>query len=270
MASLAHLSREDRLGLGVAVAAHVALAAVLVLHDPSPADFDIPERMTVSLANDISLESTAPDPSAEPAASYAPEIAPQPAPPAPEPVATQAPPEVEPAPPPPPPRPRATTRPQPTSTPAPRPTASAPPRPTPAPSPAATRAGGSRIGADFLEGKSDTDGRSGSPATAFGPSEAAALNSAISRQLKPHWAAPSGVDADKLVTIVRFRLNSDGSLAGNPSCTSQSGVTPSNEPQKGLHCDRAIRAVRLAAPFDLPDQFYDKWKLVDSRFDRRL
>jgi len=28
--------------------------------------------------------------------------------------------------------------------------------------------------------------------------------------------------------------------------------------------------VRLAAPFDLPEQFYDKWKLINSRFDRRL
>jgi protein TonB len=73
-----------------------------------------------------------------------------------------------------------------------------------------------------------------------------------------------------LVTIVRFRLNADGSLSGSPTCLRQSGETPSNAAQKGLHCERAIRAVRLAAPFDLPEQFYDKWKLVDSTFDRRL
>jgi hypothetical protein len=72
------------------------------------------------------------------------------------------------------------------------------------------------------------------------------------------------------VTIVRFRLNRDGSLAGAPTCTQQSGETASNATQVGLHCERAIRAVRLAAPFDLPEQFYDKWKLINSRFDRRL
>jgi outer membrane biosynthesis protein TonB len=287
MAGSAHLTREDRLGLGIAVAAHVALAALFVFNDDTPANFDIPERMTVSLANEVSLESTAPDPSAEPAASIAPEIAEEPSPPVPEPVEQVIEREVEPAPPPPPrpratqrpeprpspaPSPRATQRPEPRSSPSPAPRASASPRarPTPAPSPARQRAGGSRIGADFLEGRSDTDGNRGSPAAAFGATEAAALNSAISRQLKPHWSSPSGVDADQLVTIVRFRLNRDGSLAGSPSCISQSGVTASNEPQKELHCDRAIRAVRLASPFDLPDQFYDKWQLVDSRFDRRL
>jgi hypothetical protein len=57
---------------------------------------------------------------------------------------------------------------------------------------------------------------------------------------------------------------------GRPSCIRQSGETPSNAAQKDLHCERAIRAVQLAAPFDLPDEFYDKWKLIDSRFDRRL
>jgi hypothetical protein len=75
---------------------------------------------------------------------------------------------------------------------------------------------------------------------------------------------------EKLVTLVRFRLNPDGTLAGRPECTGQSGETPSNAAQKALHCERAIRAVQLAAPFDLPDEFYDKWKLVTSRFDRRL
>ena len=265
-----HLSREDRLGLGIAIAAHVAVVAVLVLRDDSAPPIAMPERMVVSLANDVSLKSTAPEPAAEAAASYAPEIAQTPAPPEPEPVPTQAPPKVEPAPVPPPPRAKATTAPQPKPSPAPKPSPKASAKPSPAPSPTRQKAGGSRIGADFLKGESDSEGRSGTPAETFGPAQAAALNSAISRQLKPHWSAPSGADADKLVTIVRFRLNSDGSLAGAPNCVSQSGVTPSNAPQKQLHCDRAIRAVRLAAPFDLPDQFYDKWKLVDSRFDRRL
>ena len=70
--------------------------------------------------------------------------------------------------------------------------------------------------------------------------------------------------------MVRFRLNKDGSLAGSPTIVSQSGVTPTNETQKARHAEQAIRAVRLAAPFDLPDQFYDKWKTINSTFDRRL
>lgn len=269
MASFAHLSREERIGLGVAAAAHVALVAALVLQvrdDPTP--LPIPERMTVSLANEVSLKSTAPDPSAEPQAAIAPILAPEPAPaPVPEPVVTQAPrPEPRPQPTRPP-----VTRPTaaPTAKPSPKPTS----RPTPAPSPRQTQAGGgSRVGSDFLEGTagSERNNAKGTPATTFGAAEAASLNSAISREIRPHWSAPQGVDAEKLVTLVRFRLNPDGSLDGRPTCVRQSGETPSNAAQKSLHCERAIRAVQLAAPFDLPDEFYDKWKLVTSTFDRRL
>ena len=78
------------------------------------------------------------------------------------------------------------------------------------------------------------------------------------------------VDIEKLVTVVRFRLDRDGRLIGNPTVVSQSGITPSNEAQKGRHAEQAIRAIRLAAPFDLPAEFYDQWKTVNSQFDRRL
>src|SRR6478736_5435959 len=85
MASFAHLAREERLGLGIAAVAHVALVAALVWQvrdDPTP--LPIPERMEVSLADDVSLQSTAPNPS-EASAAVAPELAPEPAP-APEPM----------------------------------------------------------------------------------------------------------------------------------------------------------------------------------------
>jgi protein TonB len=252
MSAFANLSREERLGLIVAVAAHVALVVTLMLQPSKRDAVGIPERMSVSLANEVSLESTAPDPSAEPAAAIAPALAPEPAP-----VVEPAPRTIERPVTPPPPRtnPRAPTKPQPKV---------AAPRPKPA--------GGSRIGDDFLPGNSDGDrvADRGTPAATFGAAEAASLNSAISRQLRPHWNAPQGVDAAELVTKVRFRLNRDGSLAGEPTCTAQSGVTASNASQKGPHCERAIRAVRLAAPFDLPEQFYDKWKTINSTFDKRL
>lgn len=257
MASLAHLSREERIGLGIAAAAHVALVAALVWQvRDDPTALPIPERMSVSLADEVSLESTAPDPSAEPQASIAPVLSPEP-----EPI-------VEPVP------PREIVREQPR--PAPRPTARSTQRPTPTPTPRATptrQAGGTRLGDDFLRGVggSERSNDRGSPAATFGPAEAASLIQAISREIKPHWNAPQGVDAEQLVTVLSFELNRDGSLKGTPRVVSQSGVTDSNRPQQQLHAERAIRAVQLAAPFDLPDEFYDKWKRVSSlRFDRRL
>lgn len=253
MAVLANLTREERVGLGLAVAAHVVLVAGLMLQPGKRDAMPLPDRMSVSLADEVSLESTAPEPSAEPAAAIAPVLAPEP-----EPV-------VEP-------QPKVIERPVQQPVQPPKPRVQPKPQPTKAAAPKPKTGGGSRIGDDFLKGTSDGDRSSdrGTPAAAFGAAEAASLNSAISRQIKPHWSAPSGVDAEELVTLVRFRLNQDGTLASAPTCVSQSGITPSNATQKGLHCERAIRAVRLAAPFDLPDQFYDKWKLITSRFDRRL
>ncbi|WP_126171941.1 TonB C-terminal domain-containing protein [Altericroceibacterium xinjiangense] len=298
MAALANLRREERYGLAIAVAAHVGLAGVLLLQ-PSTPEPPVPqqERMTVSLADEVSLTSTAPDPVAEPPAAVAPILAPEPAPPAPAPVAQPEPapvPEVSPPtprapPPPPPPRPRASPRPaprpsptaaprpQPTAKPSAAPRAAAPARQTPArsqaqPAPKPTTGGGSRIGDDFLAGvgASERAEAQGTPASEIGPSERASLGQAISRQLKPHWAPPDGVDVEKLVTVVRFRLNRDGSLSGAPQIVRTTGVTDSNRAQKDRYEEQAVRAVRLAAPFNLPEQYYDGWKVVNSNFDYRL
>jgi hypothetical protein len=256
MASLAHLNREERIGLIVAAVAHVALVAALVWQvRDEPEALPVPERMTVSLADDVSVESTAPNPSDEAQAAVAP-------------VLTDVPePVVEPVP--------RVERPVPRPTIAPRPTPRATQRPTPTPTPRASpsrQAGGSRIGDDFLEGagSSERSNQRGAPAATFGPAEQASLEQAINRKLKPHWSAPQGVDAEKLVTILAWELNEDGSLAGRPRVVSQSGITDSNRPQAALHAERAIRAVQLAAPFDLPDQYYNTWKRVTIRFDKRL
>ncbi|MYL98625.1 hypothetical protein GR702_12705 [Novosphingobium sp. FGD1] len=113
---------------------------------------------------------------------------------------------------------------------------------------------------------------SGAPAAKVGPAQVSALNAAIGRQLKPHWRgkAPEGADAELLVTRVRFRLNRDGSLAGEPQVVSTTGQTDANRAQVSRHQEQAIRAVKLAAPFNLPDDLYEGWKVITTNFDRRL
>lgn len=109
------------------------------------------------------------------------------------------------------------------------------------------------------------------PAQAIGPAVRSSLAGAISRQLKPKWAAPQGADAELLVTILSWNLNRDGTLAGRPTVVRQEGITDANRPQANRHAEQAIRAVQLAAPFDLPEEYYDAWKRVASfRFDRKL
>lgn len=263
---------EERIGLLAALVLHGALVAVLLMQAVRSEVSVFPERMSVSLVTEAGLEAASPDPVAESRAAIAPTLAEQPAP-APEPARVEPTPRAAPTPP----RPVARTTPTPTAPPArdrSRPDRT-PPKPATAPARPAEKGGGSLIGDDFLEGKgsstSTTETRA--PAATFGKTERAALFSAITRQIRPHWQgqAPSGVDAEKLVAVVNWELNADGSLKGRPRCkVDPASITASNQPQAGIYCERAIRAVQLAAPFNLPEQFYDRWKALEWQFDRRL
>jgi outer membrane biosynthesis protein TonB len=98
-----------------------------------------------------------------------------------------------------------------------------------------------------------------------------ALAGEISRQLKRTWKTPTGADVEQLVTILSWDLAPDGSLTGAPRVIDQQGDTPSNRAQATLHRENAIKAVRAAAPFNLPSEHYKYWKSVVSfRFDKRL
>ncbi len=263
MGPIANLAREEKLGLAVAAFAHIALFAALILKDDSHPAYEMSERINVSLATEVSLESTAPDPSSNPAASAAPELSEEPQPdPAPvveqqvtQPVAEQ-------------PRPPVQERSQVAQPTVERPQQPAP-RQTQAPAPR-EQSSGTRLNERFLEGMSDGDGREGDPGDRPNPQQQQSILAAIVRQLKPHWNPPSGLEVDRLQTVVRFRLNRDGSLNGNPEVLRTDGQTSSNRAQVRRHQEQAVRAVRLAAPFNLPERFYSGWRTVEMDFNQDL
>lgn len=295
------LRNDEKVGLAAALVLHGALVAVLLMQAVRSEVSVFPERMTVSLATEVGLEAAAPDPVSESRASVAPTLAPEPEPAPPRPAPPQpappqpAPPQrVERKPPPPVPPPVPQPRPQPTSAarpkPAPsapaasrdrsrpdrttaqRPAASAPAKPATKPAaPASKSGGGSRIGDDFLEGRgsSTQTQETRAPTSQIGAAAKASIQQALARQVKPHWASPQGLDVDLLVTLVDFDLNPDGSLKGRPRVRSQSGVNDSNRAQSARHAENAVRAVQLAAPFDLPGEYYEAWKSIrGAKFDR--
>jgi hypothetical protein len=266
------LQSDEKIGLGAAVVLHAALVGVLAMQTMRSEVSVFPERINVSLATEVGLEAASPEPVSESRAAIAPTLSDEPAP-APEVAKPEPAARVAPTPPKPTPRTAAQEpaptrdRSRPDRTP-PKQAATTPPRQT-----AAKSGGGSRIGDDFLEGKgsSTTTTESRAPAATFGAKEAADLRSAISRQIKRNWSAPNGVEAELLVSVVRWQLNQDGTLKGRPTCrTNPNSITESNRPQSSLHCERAIRAVQLAAPFKLPEQFYTRWDDLEWQFDRRL
>jgi outer membrane biosynthesis protein TonB len=305
------IRRDEAAGLVLAVALHAGVAALLLLHPaPRPAPLPDRMEVTIADVvgptdtaptparqaapeTDTTLGEPQPTPAAPP-------------PPKPVPVRTAPPPPPLPKPAPQPrPEPKSSPRPQPVATTRPAPAPAKPiaarplparpdpiadalaharaAKPTAAPGHAPTAAkptktpGASRIGNDFLKGLpgSQSAPKSAGSATvaaaAIGPEVRAGLSSAIARQLKPRWVAPQGADAEQLVTILAWDLNPDGTLAGTPRLVRQEGITESNRPQAPRHVEQAIRAVELAAPFDLPPEYYAAWKRVSAfRFDRKL
>jgi outer membrane biosynthesis protein TonB len=292
------VDRTEATAVGVAVAGHAVLLALLGMGfappDPTPKQAPIEIEM---VTEEAALVSTAPSPSVEePAPMLAPEEG-TPAPaaaeePLPEPV-----PRIEPTPAPrvvpTPPRPAPTPTPAPRAVPRPQPPRPAPPQPKSAP-PAASRpapkaapkaappaAAGQPKGTAARPtgrlngllsglGARDTPSKATAPpAQAAGPAVQASLRAEIQRQLKPHWRAPTGADVEQLRTTVRASLTRSGAVASIGQVTT-TGQTASNRSQVKLHQEQAIRAVRLAAPFRLPADYYDAWKEIAPVFDRRL
>ena len=259
------LRKEEALGLAVALAAHAGLVAFLLLMPPAPSA-PRPERITVTLSDEVGLISAAPSAAADAAPDSGPDLG-EPAP------------EPSPAPPPPKPEPQVQPKPQPKAVPAPQPKPQPKPLPAVPPKPAVpvkpvVKPGASRFADAFNKGIPGATGKTPAqnpPAATIGPAVRSALAGAISRQLKPKWVAPQGMEAEKLVTILAWDLNPDGTLAGSPRVVRQDGITDANRAQAQRHAEQAVRAVRLAAPFDLPTEYYPAWKrIAEFRFDRRL
>ena len=281
------MQRADATGLGVAAIGHIVLFGVLslgIVLAPKPVP-PLTQPVDIQIVDEVGLQDTVPNPSSlEPAPSVAPETGPSVEASLPEPTPALLP-KVAPAPAPSRPAPKLAT-PAPTpkpvlkvatpaAKPAPKMAPAAPPRPKLAldlSRPTATPPRGSRLGNDFLKGVSDrpTAGTAQTPRAAAGPAVEASLAREVLRQLKPHWKAPTGADAEKLRTLLSIRLNPDGTVAAVRVIES-TGVTDSNRGQVRLHQEAAVKAVRLAAPFVLPTELYDAWKVLEPvGFDKRL
>ncbi|MGF7150961.1 outer membrane biosynthesis protein TonB [Sphingomonas zeicaulis] len=287
------MDKADRTGLGIAVVAHVALFGLLSLHIAQTSVKLESKPVEVVLSDDFADISSAPDPSSEAPATRRGEVE-GPVEPTPPPPAEDLPPAPRPEPVPAP-APEPAPAPKPAPTPAKKPVERKPdPKPTPKPSPrpqakpakpatAPPRDQSDRRRPDKpvrptgrLAGITDGLNTRDNPSTSTRHQAQTSgqarqtINAAIGNEIRPYWRPPSGVDVEKLITKIRFELNEDGSLAGEPQILGQTGKTASNTPQMRLHAENAIRAIKRAAPFKLPRENYAQWKTWTFDFDARL
>ncbi|MEP2101146.1 MAG: cell envelope biogenesis protein TolA [Parasphingorhabdus sp.] len=243
------MERAEKIGLGVAAGGHIVLFGVLSLSLLSqPDDAYKPKSIEVMIADEVGLESASPNPAlVPPATSVAPELGdPDPADLSrPDPVELAPAPDIKPAPP----RERQAAKPKPK------------PKDKPKPKPK-----GSRLGKDFLKGVTDQSSVSRNQNVTGEKASAravASLQQELYRQVKRKWKPPSGADAELLRTKVTARLDRNGNIVGTPTATT-TGITASNRSQAGIHKERAIAAVKLAAPYKtFPEKYYTEWQVIE-------
>ncbi len=242
------LRRDESLGLALALVGHAALLGWLVWQR-APAPLPPPDRMMVTISDDVGLTSAAPA-QAAPAPDTGPVLG-----------------EV------PPPRPQAMAKPEPIAQrPVPTPaTKSASPNPQQKPV-LPGKPGAAAFDAAFNSGlpQAMPGGTAQTQSAPITGAVRSSLAGAVARQLKPKWHGPSGLDVDKLATTVEWDLAADGTLAGAPRMISQSGVTDTNRAQADRHKEQALKAVRTAAPFTLPPQYYVAWRRLRFTFDWKI
>lgn len=259
-------------GFAIAVAAHVVIVGLLsVQWTAGERRFDNPP-MEVDLIAEAAEQSTAPVISETPPAARLGEAdmtditAPEPtaAPPLPEPVV----------------RPTPAPTPKPVARPTVQPAKKQPPAAQKAPPKAAPKAPTKKAAAQPMgrpTGNLDAIGRdlSKSPGKGAPVSKTAAevrrsIDVSIKAAVAARWngCRISGVDVDQLKTVVKFRLTQSGALAGFTS-VSTTGENDSNKFQVQRHQECAKRAVKLAAPFDLPEENYSFWQNYTLDFIKR-
>jgi colicin import membrane protein len=86
---------------------------------------------------------------------------------------------------------------------------------------------------------------------------------ALRAQLMTCWNPPVGVaDAKDLIVIVRFALNRDGSVSGEPTVVNRDANALFQ-----VAAESATRAIRRCQPFRLPAAKYEAWRDVEVKFD---
>ena len=122
--------------------------------------------------------------------------------------------------------------------------------------------GGRRAPKLAAAGQSAKQGRAGGGTLLAGD-----LESALRAQIYECWRLPAE-NSPRLVVTLQIELKPDGSLARDPKLIRPSSKAGADN-KLLLAIEDALRAVRQCAPFSLPANRYEQWRLVNFDFDPR-
>jgi outer membrane biosynthesis protein TonB len=124
--------------------------------------------------------------------------------------------------------------------------------------------GGRRAPKLTASGQAAKQGRAGGGSQLTGDLEAA-----LRRQIYSCWLEPAQTSGlDRLVVEVQIELAADGRLVREPKLIRPSSRLGADGALL-VAIDNALRAVRQCAPFNLPQDRFSQWRLVNFSFDKR-
>lgn len=98
---------------------------------------------------------------------------------------------------------------------------------------------------------------------AIGVTLADSIRSQAQRCFRSSVDAP---DPERLIVVVRVRLNRDGSLDGRPDVLNRQAIDASSNQYWRVARDRALSAIIDCAPYRLPAEHYSIWRRIDVTF----
>jgi hypothetical protein len=117
----------------------------------------------------------------------------------------------------------------------------------------------------------DTDraGSSGNRQPAANSSEAIGVtlaDSIRSQAQRCYRGSADAPDPERLIVVIRVRLNRDGSLDGQPDVFNRQAIDLSGDRYWRVARDRAMAAIIDCAPYRLPAEHFSIWRRIDVTF----
>jgi hypothetical protein len=144
---------------------------------------------------------------------------------------------------------------------------SRPSRPTPTPEETESQTASADVSDDvaaLLEGVAGTD--TSTPAANPGPPMTGAEKDAFRLAVQGCWVVDPGAQAAGVTVTVVFELDREGRLVSGPSLLTSSGGTPGAVDAAFQSARRAITRCG-ASGFDLPEEKFEQWRVVEMTFD---
>ncbi|MBI1236988.1 MAG: hypothetical protein GC188_09940 [Alphaproteobacteria bacterium] len=113
---------------------------------------------------------------------------------------------------------------------------------------------------------SSSSGRAQDSASSYEAIGVTLADSIRSQAQRCYRGSADAPDPERLIVVVRVRLNRDGTLDGQPDILNRQAIDVSSDRYWRVARDRALAAIIDCAPYRLPAEHFTIWRRIDVTF----